>query len=232
MFKFQSRFRRLISLLLLNLSITFYQIFEYLQVIIKYYTDFSFLKIDVYLLFLYAFNNPFKISKRYLRQRGEADVYTYGETPLTSLDGIARRCGILSEDLVFELGCGRGRTCFWLNRFIGCRVVGVDYVPEFIQLANKVKDKFKINGVEFCLEDFTHADFSHASVIYLYGTCLPDYLILKLIEKFRKLTKGTKIITVSYSIRDYAPDDFFKLADSFKARFTWGEGDVYLHICG
>lgn len=230
MFKRLSVFKRFFELLLLNLKITFYQFCEYLEVIAKYYTCLSFFKVDAYLLFSYIFDNPFKVSKRFLKNKGEADIYAYGETPLTTLEVIAKRCGILSRDLVFELGCGRGRTCFWLNQLIGCQVVGVDYVPEFIQRADKVKKKFKITGVEFVLEDFMKADLTGATMIYLYGTCLPDKLILQLISKFRLLPKGTKIITVSYALSDYVPQTFFKVINSFKASFTWGEGDVYFHI--
>jgi SAM-dependent methyltransferase len=203
---------------------------EYLKVIKLYYNKMMFLKIDFYLLLLYFFKNPFKISKHFLSQKGEKEIYTYGETPLTTLDLIANRCHICAQDTVYELGCGRGRSCFWLNQFIGCCVVGIDYVPQFIRLANKVKEKFKLHGVEFRLEDFIYADFSQASVIYLYGTCLPDHLILKMIEKFTMLPKGTKIITVSYSLNDYTSENSFKIVDTFQAKFTWGEAEVFLHI--
>ncbi len=66
------------------------------------------------------------------------------ETPLTSLEVIARECQLSVRDVVFELGCGRGRTCFWLNQFIGCAVIGIDYVPAFIEKALKVKRRFHI----------------------------------------------------------------------------------------
>lgn len=222
------RFFEWIKLLLLNLKITLHQFCEYLRVIVKYYSHGSFYKIDIYLLFSYLFDNPFKVSKRFLLKRGDSDIYTYGETPLTTLDLIARRCNISAKDLVFELGCGRGRSCFWLSQLIGCRVVGVDYVPEFIDRAISVKEKFHLEKVEFRLEDILSTDLTGATVIYLYGTCLPDELILQLIHHFMRLPIGTKIITVSFSLIDYYPSAPFKVVDHFPASFTWGKGDVYL----
>lgn len=226
--KIFSRIFELIKLLLLNLTITLYQFWEYLRVIVKYYSHGSFFKIDTYLLFSYLFDNPFKVSKRFLRKKGERDIYTYGETPLTTLDLIARRCDISARDLVFELGCGSGRTCFWLNQLIGCGVVGIDYVPEFINRAIKVKERFHLEGVEFRLEDILSTDLTGATVIYLYGTCLPDELILQLIYHFMWLPKGTKIITVSFSLADYYPQGFFKVVDHFVVPFTWGRGEVFV----
>lgn len=217
-------------LLFIKIKIVWLQLVEYCKVVIKYYGKLVFLKLDLYLLSLYFFKNPFKVSKDYLQKKGELDVHTYGETPLTTLDRILNRVSISPKDSIFELGCGRGRTCFWVNQFKGCHVVGIDYVPEFIRRANQVKNRFHLEGVEFRLEDFVHTDFSKASIIYLYGTCLSDETILQLIEKFRKLPKGTQIITVSYSLCDYCDNTFFKVVDQFKENFIWGEGDVFLHV--
>lgn len=219
---------RFLKLLWLNLQIGFYQFWEFLKVIANYYTRFSFFKVDTYLLWLYAFDNAFKVSKRFLKQKGERDIYTFGETPLTTLDSIFQRIKLTKKDVICELGCGRGRSCFWLNQFIGCRVIGVDYVPEFVERANQVKKRFNVEGVEFRLEDFRQTDFKGVTIIYLYGTCLPNHIIVKLSEKFRKLPRGTKIITVSYSLTDYNVANYFEVEKVFSMPFTWGEGDVYV----
>jgi SAM-dependent methyltransferase len=214
----------------LNFKVGIHNMIEFFKVIYRYYPHLSFLKIDTSLLFSYLFHHPFRVSKQFLRSRGELDIYTYGETPLTTLEEIAKTCQISSQDTLFELGCGRGRSCFWLNQFIGCRVVGVDYVPMFIQRANRIKERFHLQEVEFRLEDLFTTDLTGATVIYLYGTCLEDHLIKQLINRFRHLPAGTKIITVSYSLLDYAPTAPFHLVKTFSATFTWGVTDVYLQI--
>lgn len=226
----QETFNEQIRLFGLRLTVQAKNFAEFLRVAFRYYSNFSFCKIDLSLLVLYCAYSPFAISKKFLSNRKEADVYTYGETPLTTMDFIAKECQFTAQDTLFELGCGRGRTCFWLNAFIGCRVVGIDYIPEFIHQANAVKKRFGVAGVEFRLQDMLQADLIGATVIYLYGTCLSDEAIQRLIERFAHLPAGTKIVTVSFSLNEYTSEPYFEVMKRFTAAFPWGSGDVYLHI--
>lgn len=203
---------------------------EFVKVVFNYYSNPGFFKIDSYLLLSYVFDNPFKISKRFLKSKGASNIYTYGETPLATLEFISEECRLTSADRVFELGCGRGRTCFWLNHFIGCSVVGVEYVPEFVKRANQVKNKFALSAVEFRQEDLLVTSLRGATVIYLYGTCFPRAFIEILASRFEALPSGTKIITVSYPLSDYTSTSSFETMKRFTARFTWGITDVYLQI--
>ncbi len=203
---------------------------EYVRVVFKYYKKISFAKVDFSLLLLYLFQNPFRIAKNFLLERGEKEVYLYGETPLTTMDQIAIDCTIKKQDTVFELGCGRGRCCFWLNAFVGCQVVGIEYVPLFIERANKIKNLFNVQGLEFRDADMLETSFEGVTFFYLYGTCYDTEFIEKLIEKFQKCPAGTKIVTVSYALNDYCDDPIFTLVKQFPAVFTWGEADVYLQI--
>lgn len=223
-------FKEFLELLWVNVRVHARNFFEFLRVATHYYTNVRFAKIDLALLLTYLFNNPYVISKKFLLERGEKEVYAYGETPLTTLEGIFKECQVSSTDVVFELGCGRGRTCFWMNTFIGCRVVGIEYIPEFVERANQVKAKFQVDGVQFRFQDMLKTDYSNATVIYLYGTTLDDATINHLITKLQKTAAGTKIITVSYPLTDYASSDMFEVMRCFPARFPWGETDIYLHI--
>jgi SAM-dependent methyltransferase len=218
------------DLLCINFKVKLRNVIEYSRVILKYYGNSAFRNTDSHLLLAYAFDNPFQISKRFMLSKGEEDIYTYGETPLSTLEYIAQQARIKSKDVVFELGCGRGRTCFWLNQFIGCRVVGIDYVPEFIVRANNVKEKHYVKGVEFRTADILETDFTGATVIYLYGICYSDAFIKKLINRLEALPSGTRIITVSYSLAEYKTDAPFEILKCFPARFTWGMADVYIQV--
>lgn len=215
-------------LFLINIRVKFANFLDYLKVVYKYYPRFHFFKIDSALLASYFFSNPFRVSKEFLLRKGEEDIYTYGETPLTTMDLIAKECSISSQDLVYEMGCGRGRTCFWLHEFIGCKVVGVDYVPLFIEKAKRVQKRFNVKGIKFLLEDIFQMKLKNASVVYLYGSCYSAEQIGLLIERFTKLPKGTKIITVSYALTEFQPEAPFQILKVFEGKFTWGKTDVYL----
>lgn len=227
---FFASLKEALVLLGINWKVKFRNLVEFGRVVMRYYSDIPFLKIDTTLLMSYLFSNPFGISKRFLMRKGENNVYTYGETPLTTLAIIAKSCQLSPQDVVFELGCGRGRTCFWLRQFIGCQVVGVDYVPTFIQKAQRVKERFHVQGVSFRLEDLFQTDLQGATVIYLYGTCFSDHEIGRLIKRFSQLPEGAKIVTVSYALRDIQPEALFPVLKQFAVPFTWGTADVYLQI--
>jgi SAM-dependent methyltransferase len=211
-----------------SLKTSFFRLFEWGRVVWRYYRSAaSFVWLDVLLALHYLFRNPHRISKAFLMKKGAKNIYAFGETPLTTLDTIARECRILSDDLVYELGCGSGRTCFWLRTFVKCQVVGVDYLPAFISKANRVKKWARLSKIHFLQEDMLTVDLKGASVIYLYGTCLEDAVIERLLYRFEELKRGTKVITVSYPLTDYN-NAYFKLEKSFSARFPWGKADIFL----
>lgn len=203
---------------------------EFIRVAFHYYRNLTFCKLDLSLLLTYLFHNPFTISKEYLQRKGEKEIYAYGETPLTTLDHIAKECRISKNDTVFELGSGRGRACFWLNSFLGCKVVGIERIPEFVQRADQIKSRFDVTGVTFRQQDLLDVDYAGATVIYLYGTCMEAAFIEKLISKLRSLPAGTKVITVSYALTDYTSQPLFEVMRCFPAHYPWGTADVFLQI--
>lgn len=220
--------KEMVRLIGLRLVVFWRNFVEWLKVVVRYYGRWEFVKADSLLLLSYLFQNPFRVSKRFLLAKGAQDVHVYGETPLTTMEKIARQSGLTAQDTVFELGCGRGRVCFWLHAFVGCQVVGIEWVPDFVAKAIQVQQRAHLSGLSFRMDDMVDADLTGATAIYLYGTCLDRTSILKLVDKFDKLPSGTKIITVSFSLADYSDGSAFEVMRVFPARFTWGEADVYL----
>lgn len=222
--------KEVISLLWLNFTVQLRNLFDFFYDAFRYYSNYTFFKADFSLKLMYLFHNPFSISKRFLIAKGESDIYAYGETPLATLEKIAEECRIKKNDYVFELGCGRGRTCFWLNSFIGCKVIGIEMIPEFVERANLIRKKLKMDNVAFQCMDMCDADFQGATVCYLYGTCLDEATIHTLIQKFAKLPAGTKIITISYPLTDFTDDNNFEVMKCFTSSFPWGDTEVYLNV--
>lgn len=216
------------SLVWLNLKVTINSFVEYIKVVTRYYGNIAFMKADMSVRLMYLFHNPYRMSKRFLKQQGNKDIYAYGETPLTALETIADVCKIGPEDRIYELGSGRGLVCFWLNAMKGCKVVGIEYNPGFVERAQRIVNKLDIHGITFINRDFSHVDFSDATICYLYGTCLDDHTIKHLVGKFAKLTPGTKIITVSFALSDYDDKRAFELLNKISVPFTWGNAAVYI----
>lgn len=198
-----------------HLRVFFYMCVENTKVAFRYYRKGRFFLTDRLIVSHFVWRNPYKIAKG------------YGITPLTTLDHIACECRLLSKDIVYDLGCGTGRTVFWLASFIGCQAIGIDRVDTFIDHASKVKNTLHVHNAAFLKEDFLKADLSQATAIYLYGTTLDETAIQALIQRFLTLKPGTKIITVSYPLTDYS--DQFEVKKQFKGSFPWGMADIYLN---
>lgn len=221
-----------LKLLWIRANFYVYETLEFIRVAFNYYANEKFRQQDLSLLSKYFFTSPFTISKNYLIAQGAEDPYQYGETPLTTLAAIAKECQITENDTVYELGCGRGRTCFWLAAFVKCRVVGIEQIETFVEIANQIKDQHHVGRVRICQGNYLDFSYKDATVIFIYGTCLEEPDIKLLISRFAKLAPGTKIITISYPLTDYVTPgqfDLFNVIHTFEASFPWGKGIVYLH---
>lgn len=176
----------------------------------------SFREKDQKLLSKYNEKSPYRVSKEFLIARSAKDLDIYGETPLSTIHTIVQKCGIKKNDLVIEMGAGRGRVSLFLSEFIGCQVYAYEQIPFFAE--NMIPSK----NLKVFNKDMFTADFSKASFIYLYGTLLEDEEIVKLTKLFRA---DAKIITVSYPLRDYS--SHYRVLQSFSGRFPWGKTKVY-----
>lgn len=220
------------SLLILNLLVKIRNFVEFCWDCRHYYCNVLFLKIDFLLFLFYLFRNPFKVSKRYLLQRGEKEVYTYGETPLKEWEKIALECRLSQEDIVFDLGCGRGRTIFWLHCFVGCKAVGIERVPFFVRKASNIKNYMHLCDVDFFEKDILDVDFSCATMIYLSGTCMETEVIEKLLERFESLSEGARVVTISYPLTAYKANSTLRLEKTVPISFNWGDTFAYFHLKG
>lgn len=215
------------SLALLRWKVSYWNFKEEQKVEKSFYSHKLFASVDKHLKKSYRFRSPFGISRRFLQSKGESEVHCYGETPLTTLDFLAKECSLSAADHVIELGCGRGRGLFFLSAFYRCKVSGVEWIPEFVLRAYDLSKRFPVLNVSFFLSDMTQVSLEKASVIYLNGVCLVDEVIEKLADKLKKLPPSTKIITVSYPLTDYRPSDFL-IKKTLQAKFNWGETEVFI----
>lgn len=192
----------------------------------KRFPDQAFHVVDRALRRSYWLDNPYRICKHYLEMRGEEDVHQYGETPLRTMYKIAHTAGITDKDHFVELGCGRGRTCFFMSHYFRARVTGIEQIPLFVNKAVRVAIRHSLLEPKFVVGDFLKTDLSDATVIYLYGTCLPDRVVQELCKK---IPQHCKTISVSYPLSDY--DDRFRILKKIKAQYPWGQTEVFIESC-
>jgi SAM-dependent methyltransferase len=152
------------------------------------------------------------------------EAFPYGETPLCSLKQIADRCKLSSNDCVIDLGCGRGRGVFFLADYCGCSVKGVDKIGVFIDRAKALAKKYQIKRVSFICGDMKDFKLDEATCIFFYGTTFEDSFVAELTDRFLKLKKKTRVITVSY------PLEGLKLIDQLTVSFPWGKGEIFIQM--
>jgi len=194
-----------------------------------YYTDSQFSRIDRALLRPYFFSNPYRIHKKYIQKKQGKNIHTYGETPLSSYEHIAKEADINADDVFLELGFGRGRGMFFLHHFFRCEVIGIERVPFFVQFAQYIAHQYSLKRVSFICSDITDIQLPKASVIYLCGTCFRDEEIQYIASMLRTFQHGTRVISISYPLTEY-DDDAFDMQKIFPVKFLWGEADAYLQV--
>jgi SAM-dependent methyltransferase len=205
------------------------EIGDFFSTVARYYPNARFRRADFHCFLAYLTRSPEAICHRYLRDACDDDVQKiYGETFFTTLEEIADAVGLSERDVIYDLGCGRGRTVFWFNALRGCRAVGVDINRYFIVQARRIQRKADIDGVEFVLANVLDLDYDDATVIYLYGTAFSDTAVMRLVRRFASLKKGTRVVSVSYPLNDYADTPLFKLERTINGKFPWGDTEIYI----
>jgi len=150
---------------------------------------------------------------------------TYGEIYYFTARNILKNINFSSEDLLIDLGSGRGKMVFFASIYYGARAIGLDIMPTFVKKSSLVASKLKLKKVEFLEQDFRNYDFSKSTVIYLAGTCLSDESISLLLKSLKSAPVGAKIISLSYPLRS----DFLNVISKNKMSFSWGSSMVYVH---
>ena len=125
------------------------------------------------------------------------------------------------DDIFYHLGCGDGKGVeIALNEFHVKKGIGIDNDIEKINLAKK-------HSGEFVCKNVKDAEISDASVILFWFT--DEQIIKSMMEKFKNLKPGVKIITIWGPLPDCLPDKVnfpyilnttpFKKAESLQEQF-------------
>jgi SAM-dependent methyltransferase len=111
---------------------------------------------------------------------------------------------VTPQDYVIDLGSGDGRNVIAAAKR-GARARGVEYNPELVALSRRTAaDAGVADKATFVEGDMFEADISQATVMILF--LLPDNL-RKLGPKLRALQPGARIVSNTYEIGGWYPDE-------------------------
>lgn len=111
---------------------------------------------------------------------------------------------VTPNDYVIDLGSGDGRTVIAAAKR-GARALGIEYNPEMVELSRRNAAQAGVGDkAAFAQADLFETDLSQAAVITLF--LLPD-INLKLRPKLLALRPGTRIVSNSFTMGEWAADE-------------------------
>jgi Methyltransferase domain len=124
-------------------------------------------------------------------------------TPQALVDRMLDMAKVTPADYLMDLGSGDGRTVITAAKR-GVRATGVEYNPNMVALARENAKQAGVTELaNFQEGDLFQADISKATVITLF--LLPD-INLRLRPKILDLKPGTRIVSNSFDMGDWTPD--------------------------
>jgi hypothetical protein len=124
-------------------------------------------------------------------------------TPQVLVEKMLDMAKVTPQDFVMDLGSGDGRTVITAAKR-GARAMGIEYKPEMVELSKENAAKEGVTArATFVQADLFETDLSKATVITMF--LLPD-INLKLRPKILDLKPGTRIVSNSFTMEDWEPD--------------------------
>lgn len=193
---------------------------EQIRTIFSFYRAPRYALVDLLFGLSWFFSNPFRLCRFYYQKVQKEPLPVYGETPLSVWTEIAKRTKINGADVFIDLGCGRGKLAFWTAFWIGCKTIGVDSVPTFIDRANRLSRCLRVNNLFYVRCDLLSYPLSQATVIYLFTLHADEDKL-----DYSSLQNDVRIITVSERL----PSSDLFVSESFVVEFPWGKAPVFIH---
>jgi SAM-dependent methyltransferase len=127
----------------------------------------------------------------------------YVPTPQAVVDKMLEMAEVKKGDVVYDLGCGDGRSIVTAAKRYGVKAIGFDIDPERVKesLANVRTNKVE-HLVSIQQKDIFTLDLREATVVFLY--LLPS-LNVRLMPQLAKLKPGSRIVSHDFDMRGAKP---------------------------
>jgi hypothetical protein len=137
-------------------------------------------------------------------------------TPQLVVDKMLDLAKVTPKDFLMDLGSGDGRTVITAAKR-GARALGIEYNPDMVALSRRNAEKAGVSGrAEFRQADLFATDFSQATVVTMF--LLPD-INLRLRPKILEMKPGTRVVSNTFTMGDWKPDDSADLASTCGASY-------------
>ena len=125
-------------------------------------------------------------------------------TPQELVEKMLDMAKVTPKDYVIDLGSGDGRTVITAAKR-GAKALGIEYNPDMVELSKRNAAKEGVSDkANFVKADLFESDLSQAQVITMF--LLPD-INIKLRPKILDLKPGTRIVSNSFTMGEWAADE-------------------------
>jgi hypothetical protein len=126
------------------------------------------------------------------------------------VDRMLDMAGLTPQDTLVDLGSGDGRTVITAAKR-GATARGVEYNPDMVALSRRAAEKEGVaDRAKFDQADIFKSDFSNATIVTLF--LLPD-LNLRLRPILLDMKPGTRVVSNSFNMGDWAPDEIAEVEE-------------------
>ena len=149
-----------------------------------------------------AHAQPTKEFEPQVGQEGKDVIWV--PTPQALVDKMLDMAKVTPKDYVIDLGSGDGRTVITAAKR-GSKALGIEYNPDMVELSKRNAAKEGVSDkASFMKADLFESDFSQAQVITMF---LLSTINLKLRPKILALKPGTRIVSNTFDMADWKPDE-------------------------
>jgi hypothetical protein len=130
-----------------------------------------------------------------------------------------RAAKVTNADRVIDLGSGDGKIPIAAAKQFGAQALGIEYEPGLVKLAEcYARAEHVTHKVKFQQADIFTTDFSDATVLTLY---LSPSINLKLRPTILSLRPGTRVVSNSFDMGDWQPDQSIESEIGNTRGFLW-----------
>jgi len=141
-------------------------------------------------------------------QDGKDVVYL--PTPPELVNKMLDMAGVTPQDYVIDLGSGDGRIVIAAAKR-GARALGIEFDGPLVELSRRTAESERVGDkARFVQADLFESDFSEATVLTMF---LLSDIMLKLQPKIFDMKPGTRVVSNSFEMDDWAPDDSARIPD-------------------
>lgn len=127
----------------------------------------------------------------------DPEMVFYQKTPARIIFELVEKAQLTNEDVFYDLGSGLGHVAMLVNLLSGATAKGIEVEPAYCTYANACAADLNLSRVTFIQADARTADYSDATVFFLY-TPFKGRVLQAVLERLQAIARSRQIRLFTY----------------------------------